>query len=231
MRVLRIPATITAIVMSAQILGAQTKITPPKNKYSPQDDVKLGREASAQVEQQLPLLRDDNVTSFVSDIGQRLVAAIPAELQHPEFQLHLQGRQREGNQRVRAAGRADVRQPRHDRSRAHRRRGRRRDRARVEPRGAPSRHRAGDQSDQVRDRHDCRRRARRDHRRHRRAASSPRARSSGLAPRSCDSAASSRSRRTSRGRRSWRGRATTRATWRTCSRRSRSRAGPAARSG
>jgi len=85
MRVLRIPATITAVVMSAQILGAQTKITPPKNKYSPKDDVQLGREASAQVEQQLPLLRDDNVTSYVSDIGQRLVAAIPAELQHPEF--------------------------------------------------------------------------------------------------------------------------------------------------
>ena len=85
MRVLRIPATATAILLSVQILGAQTKITAPKNKYSPQDDVQLGREAAAQVEQQLPILRDDNVTSYVADIGQRLVAAIPAELQHPEF--------------------------------------------------------------------------------------------------------------------------------------------------
>jgi Zn-dependent protease with chaperone function len=81
----RYTATVAALVMSAQILAAQTKITPPKNKYSPQDDVQLGREASAQVEQQLPLLRDDNVTSYVSDIGQRLVNAIPAELRHPEF--------------------------------------------------------------------------------------------------------------------------------------------------
>src|SRR3954467_8078924 len=86
MRVSRTQAVIAAVVLSATIAGAQTKITPPKNKYSPQDDVKLGREAAGQVEQQLPLLRDDNISSYVSDIGQRLVAAIPAELQHSEFQ-------------------------------------------------------------------------------------------------------------------------------------------------
>jgi len=67
------------------MVSAQTKITAPKNKYDPKDDVKLGREAAAEVEQQMPLLRDDNVTSYVSDIGHRLAGAIPAELQHPEF--------------------------------------------------------------------------------------------------------------------------------------------------
>ena len=85
MRVSRYTATAAALVMSVQILGAQTRITAPKNKYSPQDDVQLGREAAQQVEQQLPLLRDDNITSYVSGIGQRLVSAIPAELRHPEF--------------------------------------------------------------------------------------------------------------------------------------------------
>jgi len=67
------------------MVSAQTKITAPKNKYDPKDDVKLGREAAAEVEQQMPLLREDNVTSYVSDIGHRLAGAIPAELQHPEF--------------------------------------------------------------------------------------------------------------------------------------------------
>jgi len=76
---------VAAVVLSVSIVGAQTKITPPKNKYSPSDDVKLGRDAAAQVEQQLPLLRDDSVTSYVSDIGQRLVDSIPADLRHPEF--------------------------------------------------------------------------------------------------------------------------------------------------
>src|SRR6188508_1444909 len=85
MRAPRTHAAILAVVLSATMVSAQTKITAPKNKYDPKDDVKLGREAAAEVEQQLPLLRDDNITSYVSDIGQRLVGSIPAELQHPEF--------------------------------------------------------------------------------------------------------------------------------------------------
>jgi hypothetical protein len=85
MRVLRWQVIAAVVVVSVSVAGAQTKITPPKNKYSPQQDVQLGREASGQVEQQLPLLRDDNITSYVSDIGRRLVSSIPAELQHSEF--------------------------------------------------------------------------------------------------------------------------------------------------
>ncbi len=65
--------------------AAQTVITPPPNKYSPAEDVQLGREAAAQVEQQMPILHDDFVTSYVETIGRRLVAAIPPALQHPEF--------------------------------------------------------------------------------------------------------------------------------------------------
>jgi hypothetical protein len=76
---------VAAVLASVVVAGAQTKITAPKNKYTPEQDVQLGRDAAQQVEQQLPLLRDDNVTSYVSDIGQRLVGSIPAELRHPEF--------------------------------------------------------------------------------------------------------------------------------------------------
>ena len=56
-----------------------------EKQIQPAGRCEAGQEAAAQVEQQLPLLRDDNVTSYVSDIGQRLVEAIPAELRHPEF--------------------------------------------------------------------------------------------------------------------------------------------------
>src|SRR3990170_3981325 len=79
-------SAVAAVVMAAQILSAQTTITPPKNKYSPQDDVKLGREAAGQIEEQLPILRDDNVTSYIADIGRRLVQVIHSDLRHPEFQ-------------------------------------------------------------------------------------------------------------------------------------------------
>ena len=85
MRVLRYQLVAAAVLVSVSLTGAQTKVTAPKNKYTPQQDVQLGRDAATQVEQQLPLLRDDNVSSYVSDIGQRLVASIPAELRHPEF--------------------------------------------------------------------------------------------------------------------------------------------------
>ena len=78
MRVSGLSAVVLAAVVSAQAASAQTVIKAPKNKYTPAQDVKLGREAAAQVEQQLPILRDDNVTSYVEDIGRRLVDGDPA---------------------------------------------------------------------------------------------------------------------------------------------------------
>jgi hypothetical protein len=69
----------------AAIVAVQTLITPPNNKYSAAEDVQLGAQAAAQAEKQLPLMRDDAVTSYVEGIGDRLVRAIPPELQHPEF--------------------------------------------------------------------------------------------------------------------------------------------------
>ena len=72
-------------LLIAATLVAQTAVSPPENKYSPEQDVELGRRAAAQVREQLPLLRDDGVTSYVEDVGRRLVGAIPRELRHPEF--------------------------------------------------------------------------------------------------------------------------------------------------
>jgi beta-barrel assembly-enhancing protease len=64
---------------------AQTRIVPPDNGYTPAQDVELGRKAADEARRTLPLMRDDNVTSFVEDTGRRLVAAIPEALRHPEF--------------------------------------------------------------------------------------------------------------------------------------------------
>jgi Peptidase family M48 len=67
------------------LIAAQTVITPPNNNYSPADDVKLGLQAKAEAEQQLPIMRDDAVTSYIETIGRRLVTAIPPEFRHTEF--------------------------------------------------------------------------------------------------------------------------------------------------
>ena len=70
-------------------LAAQTRVTMPKNKYKLQDDVKLGRDASRQVEQQFPLLNDSQSERYVEDVGARLVAAIPAEFRQPSFEYEF----------------------------------------------------------------------------------------------------------------------------------------------
>jgi beta-barrel assembly-enhancing protease len=68
---------------------AQTKITVHNNKYKPSDDVRLGRQAAVEAEQQFPLLNDSEVNAYVERVGQRLVAAIPPEFQHPEFHFYF----------------------------------------------------------------------------------------------------------------------------------------------
>ena len=72
-------------LLSATLVASQTQITPPDNKYTSAQDVELGQKAAAEARQQMPVMRDDAVTSYVEDIGRRLVAAIPADLRHPEF--------------------------------------------------------------------------------------------------------------------------------------------------
>jgi Zn-dependent protease with chaperone function len=82
--------TALAIVLSSAIVAAQTKITPPPNKYSPEEDVRLGREAAQQARQELPIMRDDEVTSYAETVGRRLVDAIPPELRHAEFRYSFE---------------------------------------------------------------------------------------------------------------------------------------------
>ncbi|MFN2452653.1 MAG: M48 family metalloprotease [Pyrinomonadaceae bacterium] len=64
---------------------AQTRIGYRPNKYSPNDDVKAGQQAASEVERQLPISRDGVATDYLRNVGERLVAAIPQEFQHPEF--------------------------------------------------------------------------------------------------------------------------------------------------
>ena len=64
---------------------AQTRVQMPKNKYKIQDDIRLGRDASRQVTQQFPLLGDNQTERYVESVGERLVAAIPAQFQQSAF--------------------------------------------------------------------------------------------------------------------------------------------------
>jgi hypothetical protein len=64
---------------------AQTQIQLHSNKYKVSDDVKLGRQAAAEVEKQMPILNDRDAIDYVSRVGERLASSIPQQFQHAEF--------------------------------------------------------------------------------------------------------------------------------------------------
>ena len=75
-----------AMVVILQLAAAQTKITLPKNKYKPEQDVQLGREAAAEVRKQYPVVTDSALAGYLDRLGKRLVTAAPAELNNPLFE-------------------------------------------------------------------------------------------------------------------------------------------------
>ena len=75
-------AAVTVIVASA---AAQTRVVPPKNKLTPAQDIEVGLQAAAEVEKTLPLVQNDAVEAYFTRLGERLVAAAPADLNHAEY--------------------------------------------------------------------------------------------------------------------------------------------------
>jgi Zn-dependent protease with chaperone function len=81
-RALLVLAAACALTLS---VSTQTRITAPNNRYSLDDDVKLGREAAGEVTKELPLLNDQAVEGWVEEVGRTLTAAIPSEFRHAPF--------------------------------------------------------------------------------------------------------------------------------------------------
>jgi len=78
-RVTQVAAAAATMLLSVGVIGGQTVITPPPNRYSPSQDVELGRQAAAQVEQRLPILGDEEVTSSVASASRRTGARCRAK--------------------------------------------------------------------------------------------------------------------------------------------------------
>jgi Zn-dependent protease with chaperone function len=74
-----------SIVCVSRDVVAQTAIKLAKNRYTPQQDVELGLKAAEEVRAQFPIIKDDRITSYLTSIGDRLVAAAPPELKQPVY--------------------------------------------------------------------------------------------------------------------------------------------------
>src|SRR4051794_12921361 len=82
-------AGVVVVLLLAGLIAeplAQTVIKPPKNKYTPQQDVEVGREAAAEVRKKYPIIRDERISEYLTTIGHRLVAAAPSDLKEPVFE-------------------------------------------------------------------------------------------------------------------------------------------------
>jgi predicted Zn-dependent protease len=61
-----------ALAVSLSAAGPR-QIKPGWNLFSKQQDIELGREAAAQVERQMQVVRDGQLQSYIERIGRRLV--------------------------------------------------------------------------------------------------------------------------------------------------------------
>src|SRR6188472_3114545 len=84
-RAARAVSLLLVVALSTPTLWAQTAIKLPKNKYTPQQDVELGREAAAEVRKQYPIISDQKIATYLTALGDRLVAAAPPELKQPVY--------------------------------------------------------------------------------------------------------------------------------------------------
>jgi predicted Zn-dependent protease len=64
---------------------AQTAVKRDTNRYTPEQDVEIGLQASEEVRRELPMLNDARVDQYVERVGRSLVRAIPPEFQEAVF--------------------------------------------------------------------------------------------------------------------------------------------------
>src|SRR5262245_48141976 len=79
-------AALMIVACVSATLVAQTVVKLPKNKYTPQQDVELGLKAAAEVRKQYPIIKDEQISTYLTKLGDRLVAVAPPELNQPVYQ-------------------------------------------------------------------------------------------------------------------------------------------------
>ena len=76
---------VLTLLCSAAVAEAQTKIKSGFNLFSAEQDVEVGQQSAAEAEQQLPILNDSQINSYINQIGQRLAAQAGG----PQFQYRF----------------------------------------------------------------------------------------------------------------------------------------------
>jgi Zn-dependent protease with chaperone function len=75
---------VLALAMALPAIG-ETPVKPPKNKYTPEQDVQIGEKAAAEVRNSYPLIQNPEIQRYMATLGGRLVEAAPPALNNPAF--------------------------------------------------------------------------------------------------------------------------------------------------
>lgn len=83
----RVLATaLVALLVAPAALVGQTKVTLPKNKYTPEQDVEIGRKAAQEARREFPVIENQDIDNYLDQLGDRLVDAAPRELNNPKYE-------------------------------------------------------------------------------------------------------------------------------------------------
>ena len=75
----RLQSVFILLLLSVGAFAQPRNVKPGWNLFSKEQDVQLGREAAAEVERQMPIVRDRTLNEFVNRIGQRLASTPEAD--------------------------------------------------------------------------------------------------------------------------------------------------------
>lgn len=76
-------------ILMGQALSAQHKLKPGFNLFSKEQDVQLGKEAAAQVEKQMQVVKDPGLNNFINGITKRLIAVPEADAQSFQYSFTI----------------------------------------------------------------------------------------------------------------------------------------------
>lgn len=80
----------TVALIAAPLMAQGTRIQPPKNRYTVEQDVQLGLQAAGEYEKVMPTLSEDSAAdAYVESLGRRLVSALPPEYRNPAFRFQF----------------------------------------------------------------------------------------------------------------------------------------------
>jgi predicted Zn-dependent protease len=79
--------TLLALVLAPLASAERTQLKPGWNMFSPQQDTEVGQQVSKEAEQQMRMLNDRRVDTYLDNLGRRLAANAPGEKYPYQFKV------------------------------------------------------------------------------------------------------------------------------------------------